>query len=388
MTADVSASAPASAPPVSVSVSVSGGHTPSPSKLDRHTGRAVSQPASDRGADAVGGVAASIRPATESLEAANLSQSLSQSQSQSQSPVAVGPLLGVSSTIADSETVFAAVDAAAASRLKGKGGLGQGLGRGDASSSSSRIGGLGRSGHLADAGPMGTMASDRAAGAGADAAGDASDGAACESNRADTGSSGSGSGSRRRIVANVPLVDLSHLGPDSGWRQHVTDDGLVYYSNDETGATTWDRPKCLGQMVLDEDADVVVMVGDAQATVREPSDPEGADGSRAGADVEALLPKAAAASGGAPEVPAAVSRGAEEVAGGAPELATQSARADSHHQTQDDLSHDQQRDLPELFHESYRGRNGWLSTTDEEGYVYYVHEPTGTTQWERPAGFA
>ena len=31
-----------------------------------------------------------------------------------------------------------------------------------------------------------------------------------------------------------------------------------------------------------------------------------------------------------------------------------------------------------------RGRNGWISLADDDGYVYYHNEQTGLTQWERP----
>lgn len=271
----------------------------------------------------------------------------SQLQLQSRSPVAVGPLLGVTSTIADTAAVSAAIDAAVTSRLQAKGGTNN-------SNSDSNPQSAGRA-------PATTTSP--ATTANTAAVPDAT-----------VASGGSG---RRRIVANVPLVDLSHLGPDAGWRQHVTDDGLVYYSNDQTAATTWDRPMCLGQLILEEDADVVVMVGDAQATVIEPSD---------STDVLGAAEPHHALNGAVPddtrvEGPAAVSRGAEPPAAAAPAGVDQ-------HQPQHEHEPQQQQELPELFHESYRGLNGWLSTTDEEGYVYYVHEPTGTTQWERPEGFA
>lgn len=34
-----------------------------------------------------------------------------------------------------------------------------------------------------------------------------------------------------------------------------------------------------------------------------------------------------------------------------------------------------------------QGRGGWSKVLDEEGYAFYYHEATGTTQWERPDGF-
>jgi len=148
----------------------------------------------------------------------------------------------------------------------------------------------------------------------------------------DPGASPGRPGRARKVVASVPLVDLRHLGPDAGWRQHVTDDGLVYYSNGETGATTWERPECLGPLVLEEEGDVMVLVGGS------------------GEEAEAKADHAA-----------------------------------------DDAGRDQDGgggDFPELHHETFRGKNGWLSTTDDDGYVYYVHEPTQRTQWERPDDFA
>jgi hypothetical protein len=129
-----------------------------------------------------------------------------------------------------------------------------------------------------------------------------------------------GSSKAKRVVTDVPMVDQSHLGPDHAWRQHVTEDGLIYYSNSETGATTWHRPLSMGPLILEDDSEVVVMVGDEPVTSPEP--------------------------------------------------------------TANDKD-----DMPELYHVSFQGKNGWRSQTDPEGYVYYIHEPSGKTQWERPVDF-
>lgn len=269
-----------------------------------------------------------------------------QLQLQAQSPVAAGPLLGVTSTIADSESVSAAIAAAVTSRQQ------QPMG-GNGNSNGNRNSNSNSNSHGVDHAPVAAA------------------------------SPVTSSPSRRRIVANVPLVDLSHLGPDDAWRQHVTDEGLVYYSNDETAATTWDRPACLGQLILEEDADVVVMVGDARATVVEPIDETGDAASARSAELQPDRALSGTASeAGRAVAAAAVSPVAE------PTADVPAGAADPLRKPQPQQQQQQQHELPELFHESYRGQNGWLSTTDDEGYVYYVHEPTGTTQWERPEGFA
>lgn len=188
-------------------------------------------------------------------------------------------------------------------------------------------------------------------------------------------SSAQSGGTSKRVVADVPLVDLSHLGPDDAWRQHVTDDGLVYYSNAVTQATTWDRPRCLGPLVLDDDAEVVVMVGDAVAHVHEAEDGEHA--AEASSGKQTTLPSTEAPASNATLNDSSSQAAAAEPAAGPTksELASHSDAAPGSEQ------------MPELFHWSYRGKNGWVSATDPDGYVYYIHEPSQRTQWERPTDF-
>jgi hypothetical protein len=115
--------------------------------------------------------------------------------------------------------------------------------------------------------------------------------------------------------------------------------------------------------VLEEEDDVVGMGGDSRASRREAD----ADGP--------------GSAGRAEDASVAAEAKTQDPAGAA------DARARNGRPAGGEGNGDSGAEMPELFHSTFKGKNGWISATDAEGYVYYVHEPTRRTQWERPEGF-